>query len=151
MATSYFKLQALLPLMFGLASIITGLIGHFVFRMHLHRLQWLGMCIADVALELSVWVVVVSMIAAYRYITHAYECADLLCIYILGKKKFNAPLKIQWPKQTGSIFNFFAHCIMYWCLFIWVDLPTQMPSTKSVLALLYAVIMASLIAMSLLL
>jgi len=49
-------------------------------------------------------------------------------------------------QATGSIL---VSALVALCMvpFIWADLPSNLPSTKSILALLYAVIMASLIAM----
>jgi drug/metabolite transporter (DMT)-like permease len=143
MATSYLS-SGIIALMFGLAPIITGLIGHFVFRMHLHRLQWLGMCIAVCGLG------IICMGGSGQHVQPIGILLMLMsvliyCASIFWVKKVNAPLN-PIAQATGSILisSLIALCMVP---FIWVDLPTQMPSTKSVLAFLYAVIMASLIAM----
>ena len=142
-ATGYLS-SGIIALMFGLAPIITGLIGHFVFRIHLHRLQWLGMCIAVAGLG------IICMGGSGQHVQLTGILLMLMsvliyCASIFWVKKVNAPLAPM-AQATGSILisSLIALCMVP---FIWVDLPTQMPSTKSVLALLYAVIMASLIAM----
>jgi len=69
----------------------------------------------------------------------------IYCASIFWVKKVNAPLAPM-AQATGSIL---VSALVALCMvpFIWADLPSNLPSTKSILALLYAVIMASLIAM----
>ena len=50
-ATAYLS-SGMIALMFGLAPIMAGLIGRFVFQQHLARLQWLGMLVSIVGLAI---------------------------------------------------------------------------------------------------
>lgn len=143
MATSYLS-SGIIALMFGLAPIVTGLIAHFIFRIHLHGLQWLGMCIAVSGLG------IICMGGSGQHVQPIGILLMLMsvviyCASIFWVKKVNAPLEPM-AQATGSIL---ISALIALCMvpFIWADLPSSMPSTKSVLALLYAVIMASLIAM----
>jgi drug/metabolite transporter (DMT)-like permease len=143
LATSYLS-SGIIALMFGLAPIMTGLIGRFVFQIHLHRLQWIGMLIAVIGL---------SIICVGGNEQHIQPIGIVLmlmsvfvyCMSIFWVKKINAPLEPM-AQASGSIIvsSIFALCILP---FIWQYAPTHIPSTKSLIGLFYAVIMASLLAM----
>ncbi|WP_144576882.1 EamA family transporter, partial [Siminovitchia fortis] len=50
-ATGYLS-SGIIALMFGLAPIMAGLIGRFLFKQHLYSMQWLGMGIAVAGLSI---------------------------------------------------------------------------------------------------
>lgn len=142
-ATTYLS-SGLIALMFGLAPIMAGLIGRFGFQQKLALLQWLGMAVSIIGLgliclsdnqnhvqPLGIGLMIVSVFA--------YS----LSIFLV--KKINANIQAM-AQATGSILvsTLIAILVVPW---IWQYVPTQMPSAKSLLALFYTVIMASLIAM----
>lgn len=142
-ATAYLS-SGLIALMFGLAPIMAGLIGRFGFQQKLALLQWLGMAVSIIGLgliclsdnqnhvqPLGIGLMIVSVFA--------YS----LSIFLV--KKINANIQAM-AQATGSIWvsTLIAILVVPW---IWQYAPTQMPSAKSLLALFYTVIMASLIAM----
>ncbi len=142
-ATAYLS-SGLIALMFGLAPIMAGLIGHFGFQLKLALLQWLGMAVSIIGLgliclsdnqnhvkPLGIGLMIVSVFA--------YS----LSIFLVKKINANIQAMVQ---ATGSILvsTLIAILVVPW---IWQYAPTQMPSAKSLLALFYTVIMASLIAM----
>ncbi|MEJ2897788.1 EamA family transporter [Acinetobacter sp. NS-4] len=143
LATAYLS-SGIIALMFGLAPIMTGLIGRFVFNIHLQRVQWLGMCIAVFGLgiiclggsehHVQPMGIGLMLISVFVY-----------CASIFWVKKVNAPLKPM-AQATGSILvsSLFALCMLP---FIWQHAPDHMPNTKALIGLFYAVIMASLLAM----
>jgi drug/metabolite transporter (DMT)-like permease len=143
LATSYLS-SGIIALMFGLAPIMTGLIGHFVFKINLHRLQWIGMIIALLGL-------CIICLGETNHHIHPIGIALMLvsvfvyCASIYWVKKVNAPLQPM-AQASGSILvsSLFALCLLP---FVWQYAPTHIPSTKSLIGLFYAVIMASLIAM----
>lgn len=142
-ATAYLS-SGLIALMFGLAPIMAGLIGRFGFQQKLALLQWLGMAVSIIGLgliclsdnqnhvqPLGIGLMIVSVFA--------YS----LSIFLV--KKINANIQAM-AQATGSILvsTLIAILVVPWIL---QYVPTQMPSAKSLLALFYTVIMASLIAM----
>ena len=142
-ATAYLS-SGLIALMFGLAPIMAGLIGRFGFQQKLALLQWLGMAVSIIGLgliclsdnqnhvqPLGIGLMIVSVFA--------YS----LSIFLV--KKINANIQAM-AQATGSILvsTLIAILVVPW---IRQYVPTQMPSAKSLLALFYTVIMASLIAM----
>ncbi|MDH1914570.1 DMT family transporter [Acinetobacter junii] len=142
-ATAYLS-SGLIALMFGLAPIMAGLIGRFGFQQKLALLQWLGMAVSIIGLgliclsdnqnhvqPLGIGLMILSVFA--------YS----LSIFLV--KKINANIQAM-AQATGSILvsTLIAILVVPW---IWQYAPTQMPSAKSLLALFYTVIMASLIAM----
>ena len=143
-ATAYLS-SGLIALMFGLAPIMAGLIGLSVFGQKLHALQWLGMLIALFGLGLICF-------AGENQHVHPIGIALMLisvlsyAASIFWVKKVNATHVAPVAQATGSILvsTLMAMCVLP---FIWQYAPTSMPSLKSISALLYTVIMASLIAM----
>ncbi len=143
LSTAYLS-SGIIALMFGLAPIMTGLIGRFAFNIRLHRLQWAGMCIAVIGLcviclggsdhHVKPQGIGLMLISVFIY-----------CSSIFWVKKVNAPLEPM-AQATGSIAvsALFALCMLP---FIWSSAPAAMPGAKSLLGLGYAVVMASLVAM----
>ncbi|WP_374570219.1 DMT family transporter [Acinetobacter sp.] len=143
LATAYLS-SGIIALMFGLAPIITGLIGYFVFKIHLHRMQWLGMLIAVGGLG------IICFSGSQQHVQPQGIALMLLsvfiyCASIFWVKKINAPLQPM-AQATGSIIvsALFAACMLP---FIWPYAPAEMPGMKSLIGLGYAVVMASLVAM----
>ena len=142
-ATAYLS-SGIIALMFGLAPIMAGLIDRMVFGHQLHHLQWLGMVIAVVGLGLICFAgeqhsvnplgIGLMLISVFSYAAS-----------IFWVKKVNATIAPV-AQATGSIFvsTLLAMCILP---FIWAYAPTELPNLKSLAALLYTVVMASLIAM----
>lgn len=143
LAVNYLS-SGIIALMFGLAPIMTGLIGYFIFRIRLHRLQWLGMCIAVGGLSM------ICLGGANQHVQPMGIVLMLLsvfiyCVSIFWVKKVNADVEPM-AQASGSII---LSCVFALCLlpFIWQYAPTSIPSLKSLGGLFYTVVMASLLAM----
>lgn len=143
LATQYLS-SGMIALMFGLAPIMAGLIGQFGFGLHLHRLQWLGMFIAVMGLA------IICLSGGNQHVQPIGIGLMLLSVFsyalsIFWVKHVNAEIEPV-AQATGSILvsTIIAVCLLP---FIWSYAPTELPSLKSILALTYTVIMASLIAM----
>lgn len=143
LATNYLS-SGIIALMFGLAPIITGFIGYFVFHIQLRSIQWLGMLIAVSGL------MVICLGGNNHHIQPMGIGLMLLSVFIYCSsifwvKKINAPVEPM-AQATGSIIvsTLFALCMLP---FIWSHAPTEIPSAKSLFGLFYAVIMASVVAM----
>ena len=142
-ATPYLS-SGLIALMFGLAPIMAGLIGSFGFQQKLAGLQWLGMgtsiiglamiCLSGSQKHVQPIGIVLMLISVFAY---------SLSIFLV--KKINADVQPM-AQATGSILvsTVLAALLLPW---IWQYAPTHLPSVKSLLALAYTVVMASLIAM----
>lgn len=143
-ATSYLS-SGIIALMFGLAPIMAGLIGRFIFKQQLQSLQWVGMLVAVGGLA------IICMNGGSEQRIHPIGIALMLmsvstyALSIFWVKKVNATVEPM-AQATGSIL---VSTLMALCLipFIWQHAPDHIPETKSLLALLYTVVMASLIAM----
>lgn len=143
LATQYLS-SGMIALMFGLAPIMAGLIGQVGFGLHLHRLQWLGMLIAVTGLA------IICLAGGNQHVHPIGIGLMLLSVFsyalsIFWVKHVNADIEPV-AQATGSILvsTLIAVCLLP---FIWSYAPTEMPSLKSLLALTYTVVMASLIAM----
>lgn len=142
-ATQYLS-SGMIALMFGLAPIMAGLIGRFAFGQQLYKLQWLGMAIAVCGLA------IICLSGANQH-AHPFGIVLMLIsvfVYsfsIFWVKKVNAQIQPM-AQATGSILvsSIFASCFIP---FIWQYAPTHLPEAKSLFALIYTVLMASLVAM----
>jgi drug/metabolite transporter (DMT)-like permease len=142
-ATGYLS-SGIIALMFGLAPIMAGLIGCFAFQHSLNRLQWLGMFIAVIGLA------IICFGGENQHIHPIGIALMLISVFIYALsiywvKKVNAQVEPM-AQATGSILvsSMMAVCIVP---FIWQYAPTHFPNSKSLMALFYTVIMASLLAM----
>lgn len=142
-ATAYLS-SGLIALMFGLAPIMAGLIGRFGFQQKLAGLQWLGMATSIVGLAM------ICLSGSQKHVQPLGIVLMLISVFsyslsIFLVKKINADLPVM-AQATGSILvsTILATMLIPW---IWQYVPTHFPSAKSLLALAYTVIMASLIAM----
>ncbi|MFT4019887.1 MAG: EamA family transporter [Acinetobacter sp.] len=143
LATQYLN-SGMIALMFGLSPIIAGLIGWGLFNQRLQLIQWCGMFVALAGL---------AMICLSRNQQHIHPLGILIMLVsvfnyalsIFWVKKINAPLKPM-AQATGSILvsTLFALLIIP---FIWSSFPHHFPSIKSILSIIYTVVMASLLAM----
>ncbi|WP_445116194.1 DMT family transporter [Acinetobacter sp. WZC-1] len=143
-ATVYLS-SGMIALMFGFAPIMAGIIGRLGFHQKLQTIQWLGMLTAVCGL---------AMICIYGGKSqHVHPIGIVLMLIsvliyslsIFWVKKVNATVEPM-AQATGSILvsTLAAICMIP---FIWQHAPTHIPEAKSLFALLYTVIMASLLAM----
>ena len=143
-ATKYLS-SGIIALMFGLAPIMAGLIGRFGFQQKLLRLQWLGMSVSVCGLA------VICMSSGVSRHVHPIGIGLMLMsvftysLSIFWVKKVNANVEPM-AQATGSILVSTGVAVAI-LPFIWSYAPTHIPEMKSLLALLYTVVMASLIAM----
>lgn len=143
-ATKYLS-SGIIALMFGFAPIMAGLIGRFGFQQKLLSLQWLGMAVSVVGLG------IICMSGGKSQHVHPIGIGLMLLsvfaysLSIYWVKSVNAQIEPM-AQATGSILfsTFAALCIVP---FIWQYVPTHLPNTQSLLALIYTVLMASLLAM----
>ena len=142
-ATPYLS-SGLIALMFGLAPIMAGLIGSFGFQQKLASLQWLGMGTSIIGLAM------ICLSGSQKHVQPIGIVLMLMSVFayslsIFLVKKINADVQPM-AQATGSILvsTILAILLLPW---IWQHAPTHIPSTKSLLALTYTVVMASLIAM----
>lgn len=142
-ATQYLS-SGMIALMFGLAPIMAGLIGRFAFGQQLYKLQWLGMAIAVSGLA------IICLSGANQHVHPFGIVLMLISVFVYSfsifwVKKVNAHIQPM-AQATGSIFvsSIFASCFIP---FIWQYAPTHLPEAKSLFALIYTVLMASLVAM----
>ncbi len=143
-ATSYLS-SGIIALMFGLAPIMAGLIGRFGFGQRLLGIQWLGMIVAVCGLA-----IICTSSGASQHVNPIGIGLMLMSVFtyalsIYWVKKVNAEV-VPMAQATGSILvsTIAAICIVP---FIWQHAPTHIPETKSLMALIYTVFMASLLAM----
>ncbi|KQE76458.1 hypothetical protein APB92_12345 [Acinetobacter pittii] len=142
-ATQYLS-SGMIALMFGLAPIMAGLIGRFAFGEQLYKLQWLGMAIAVCGLA------IICLSGANQHVHPFGIVLMLISVFVYSfsifwVKKVNAQIQPM-AQATGSILvsSIFASCFIP---FIWQYAPTHLPEAKSLFALIYTVLMASLVAM----
>ena len=142
-ATPYLS-SGLIALMFGLAPIMAGLIGSFGFQQKLACLQWLGMGTSIIGLAM------ICLSGSQKHVQPIGIVLMLMSVFayslsIFLVKKINADVQPM-AQATGSILvsTILAILLLPW---IWQHAPTHIPSTKSLLALTYTVVMASLSAM----
>ncbi|MEB3790154.1 DMT family transporter [Acinetobacter sp. IK40] len=142
-ATAYLS-SGLIALMFGLAPIMAGLIGRFGFQQKLAGLQWLGMATSIIGL------VMICLSGSQQHVQPIGIILMLISVFsyslsIFLVKKINADLPVM-AQATGSILvsTLLATLLIPW---IWQYAPTHFPSAKSLFALTYTIVMASLIAM----
>ncbi len=142
-ATQYLS-SGMIALMFGLAPIMAGLIGRFAFGQQLYKLQWLGMVIAVCGLA------IICLSGANQHVHPFGIVLMLISVFVYSfsifwVKKVNAQIQPM-AQATGSILvsSIFASCFIP---FIWQYAPTHLPEAKSLFALIYTVLMASLVAM----
>lgn len=142
-ATPYLS-SGLIALMFGLAPIMAGLIGRFGFQQKLASLQWLGMGTSIIGLAM------ICLSGSQKHVQPIGIVLMLMSVFayslsIFLVKKINADVQPM-AQATGSILvsTILAILLLPW---IWQHAPTHFPSTKSLIALTYTVVMASLIAM----
>lgn len=143
-AASEHTSSGMMALMFGFAPIMAGLIAFFVMRQRIYWQQWLGMCVAIAGLA---WICVagetqhVQPLGIFMMLTGVLVYA----ISIFWVKHIRADVAPM-AQATGSIL-FSALIAVVIAGFVWQDFPTQLPSLKSIGAIAYTVIMASIVAM----
>ncbi|MEB3766247.1 DMT family transporter [Acinetobacter sp. MD2] len=142
MATRYLS-SGMIALMFGLSPIIAGLIGWGVFKQQLRMMQWFGMLVAIGGLglicfsqqqHLQIMGIVLMLMSVFNY-----------AMSIFWVKKVNAELP-PLVQASGSILVSTLVSLLI-IPFIWADVPQHLPSFKAMSAIIYCVLMASLLAM----
>lgn len=142
-ATSYLS-SGMIALMFGLAPLMAGLIGRFGFQQKLNALQWLGMLVSVAGLG------IICFSGENQHVHPIGIGLMLLSVFtyalsIFWVKKVNAKIEPM-AQATGSILVSTLAAIAL-LPFIWQYAPNHLPSIQSLFALIYTVVMASLIAM----
>lgn len=144
MATAHLS-SGIIALMFGLAPIIAGLIGVLYFSVKLAIWQWLGMFIALAGLILICVMAQSTMHFNVLGVMLMLMSVTTYCISIYWVKSINAQVA-PLAQAAGSVLCSTLIAIAF-IPFIWSDLPSSMPSIKSLIALMYTAVMASVIAM----
>lgn len=138
--------SSLISLLFGLAPLIVGLLAHGVFRTQLLRLeQWLGLCLAFAGL-----------LVIFGHSGNQAHAQGLGILYVMmGVSCYVG--SVFWLKHensglhplaqtTGSLLMS-AVAMSLVLPFYWDKMPTKIPNMVTISALLYSVIMASVVAM----
>ena len=143
-AASEHTTSGMMALMFGFAPIMAGLIAFFVYGQKVRIYQWLGMlvsiaglawiCLAGDSHQVKPFGILLMLIAVLIY-----------AISIFWVKQVNAAVEPM-AQATGSIFVSALIGVLI-SPFVWDAFPTTLPSLKSMLAIAYTVIMASIVAM----
>ena len=137
--------SSLISLLFGLSPLMVGLLAHCVFKTQALRVeQWFGLCVAFVGL-----------LTIFSHTGHASAQARGIILILLGVSCY--VVSVFWLKHenaglhplaqtTGSLV--LSSVGMGFVLpFYWDVMPTHMPSWVSLSALLYSVVIATLVAM----
>ncbi|KAA8731926.1 EamA family transporter [Acinetobacter qingfengensis] len=144
LATEYLS-SGMIALMFGLSPMIAGLIGVIWFNIHLSGLQWFGMLVSLIGLASVCLLAQQSMHFSIFGIILMLLSVSVYCSSIYFVKKIAADVK-PFVQATGSIVCSSLLALLL-IPFIWHDLPVTLPSFKSMFAVAYTVIIASLLAM----
>lgn len=136
--------SGMIALMFGLAPLMTGILGVLIFRIQLYWTQWVGMLVALIGLMIICFVGNTQLVQPIG-IGLMLLSVLIYCVSIFWIKKVNAPLK-PLAQATGSI-GVSTLIALIMLPFIWAHAPTHIPTMKSLMGLFYAVVMASLVAM----
>ncbi len=143
LATSYLS-SGLIALMFGFAPIVAGLIAFALYRQRLSGNQWLGMGVAIFGL----YTISVAGEEARVSITGLLLMCGALLTYaasIFWVKHINAKVSpIAQAAGSISVSTLIALCMLP---FIWQDAPQSLPGPRSMLAIGYLVVGASIVAM----
>lgn len=144
MATAHLS-SSIIALMFGLAPIVAGLIGVIWFAVRLNTVQWFGMLVASIGLGSVCLLAQGSMHFDVIGIVLMLMSVSTYCLSIYWVKAVKADIA-PLAQAAGSLLcsTLIAIAVIP---FIWQQLPTELPSVKSMLALGYAVVMASVVAM----
>lgn len=143
MATNYLS-SGMIALMFGLAPIIAGLIGFFIFKQKLRALQWIGMLIAIIGLA------VISLSDSSHHVQPMgillmFCSVSIYALSIFWVKHVKANVDPM-AQATGSIL-FSVIFTLFLVPFIIPYVPTTIPEGKALFGVIYVVIMSSLVAM----
>lgn len=142
-ATPYLS-SGMIALMFGFAPVVAGLIGWLVFGQLLRPLQWLGLVISIIGLG----IICLKGGDARIHPLGLLIMGGSLLTYasaIYWVKHVNAPVSPM-AQAAGSILVSSLLC----CLllpFIWDSRPLALPSGKTMIALVYASTVATIVAM----
>ncbi len=143
LATSYLS-SGMIALMFGFAPIVAGLIAFGLYRQRLSGNQWLGMGVAICGL----YTISVAGEETHISITGLLLMLGALLTYatsIFWVKHINARVSpIAQAAGSITVSTLMAVCMLP---FIWSDAPQALPGPRSMLAIGYLVVGASIVAM----
>jgi drug/metabolite transporter (DMT)-like permease len=138
--------SSLISLLFGLAPLLVGLLAHGVFRTQLLRAeQWLGLCMAFAGL-----------LVIFGHSNNEAHPQGLGILYIMiGVSCYVG--SVFWLKhedsgihplaQTTGALILSAIAMAFVLPFYWDKMPTHLPNLVTISAIMYSVIMASVVAM----
>lgn len=143
LATAYLS-SGMIALLFGFAPIMAGLIAFILYRQRLSGVQWLGMLAALGGLYLNT---MAGQEAGFEPVGLVFMFFAILSytVSIFWVKHVNAKV-VPLAQASGSIFVSVIIALTY-LPFIWADLPTTLPSAKSLMAISYLVLASSVLGM----
>lgn len=143
LATAYLS-SGMIALLFGFAPIMAGLIAFMLYRQRLSGVQWLGMLAALGGLYLNT---MAGQEAGFEPVGLVFMFFAILSytVSIFWVKHVNAKV-VPLAQASGSIFVSVIIALTY-LPFIWADLPTTLPSAKSLMAISYLVLASSVLGM----
>lgn len=143
LATDYLS-SGMIALMFGFAPVLAGVIAYVLYRQRLSGVQWVGMAIAIFGLYLNT---MVGEALTLNLVGLGVMFGAILTysISIFWVKHVNAQIP-PIAQASGSIF---ISLIVALCFlpFIWGERPGAMPGPRTMLALGYLVVVASVLGM----
>lgn len=144
LATAHLS-SSIIAMVFGMTPVITGLVGAIWFSVQLRALQWLGMFVALAGLSSMCLLAQESMHFNVIGIFLVLASVTIYCFSMYFVKQINAPVT-PFAQASGSII-FSTIIAIGFIPFIWDQVPTTMPSLKSISALLFTAVVASIVAM----
>lgn len=139
--------SAMIAMIFGLSPLLTGALGHLVFKtQRLRWVQWLGMLCGLLGMTVAIGILPMQA-QTLSAIGIAYTVAGMLC-YVLSMFWLiheNAGLHPM-VQTTGSLGLSALGFVLLLPFFV-SKMPTQVPSTSVLLALLFTIVLASVLAM----
>ncbi|MEC7118781.1 MAG: DMT family transporter [Pseudomonadota bacterium] len=139
--------SVMVAMIFGLSPLLTGVLGHAVFKtQRLVWIQWLGMLcgLFGMALAIGIWpshTQTVSLLGVL-YTTAGMACYVLSIFWLLHENAGLHPM----VQTTGSLAMSAAGFVLLLPFFM-AEMPTQLPSLSTMLAVLYTIVLASVVAM----
>lgn len=139
--------SAMIAMIFGLSPLVTGVLGHTLFKtQQLRSVQWIGMLCGLVGMVVAMGVLPMQA-QRLSSIGLIYTLSGMLCyvlsmFWLIHEKAGLHPM----VQTTGSLGLSAVGFLLLLPLF-WDQMPTELPSVPAVLALLFTVVFASVLAM----
>ena len=143
MAAAYLS-SGMVALMFGFAPIVAGLIAFIVFHQRLRINQWLGMMVAIGGLAI---ISTAGQEARVSLLGLGLMVCAIVCYAssIFWVKHINAPVA-PFAQAAGSIAISLLIGLCY-VPFIWRSMPTELPGARTLIAIAYTVVVATVLGM----